>query len=63
MYTATVPVVFNLQQKLLEEIEAKFNGIEMLRPYAAATILDPRYKKYVFDDPRAVARIVEYLSK
>ncbi|KAH7948925.1 hypothetical protein HPB49_003563 [Dermacentor silvarum] len=56
------PVTLNLQQKLLSEVNTRFSGIEYLRPYAAATILDPRYKKYVFEHPQAVAMIVRYLS-
>ncbi|XP_037554863.2 zinc finger BED domain-containing protein 4-like [Dermacentor silvarum] len=56
------PVAFNLQQKLLSEVNARFSGIEYTRPYAAATILDPRYKKYVFEDPQAVAMIVQHLT-
>ncbi|KAH7986304.1 hypothetical protein HPB49_026029 [Dermacentor silvarum] len=55
------PVTLNLQQKLLSEVNTRFSGIEYLRPYAAATILDPRYKKYVFEHPQAVAMIVRYL--
>ncbi|KAH7974316.1 hypothetical protein HPB49_014013 [Dermacentor silvarum] len=56
------PVTLKLQQKLLSEVNTRFSGIEYLRPYAAATILDPRYKKYVFEHPQAVAMIVRYLS-
>ncbi|KAH7978941.1 hypothetical protein HPB49_007452 [Dermacentor silvarum] len=56
------PVTLNLQQKLLSEVNTRFSGIEYLRPYAAATVLDPRYKKYVFEHPQAVAMIVRYLS-
>ena len=55
--------MYDLQQALLGEIEKRFSGIEFLRPYAAATILDPRYKKFVFESPRAVALIVGHISK
>jgi len=47
---------------MLSEVDRKFSGIEYLRPYAAATMLDPRYKKYVFENPKAVASIVRFLS-
>ncbi|XP_075531576.1 uncharacterized protein LOC142564460 [Dermacentor variabilis] len=56
------PITFNLQQKLLSEVNTRFTDIEYRRPYAAATILDPRYKKYVFEHPQAVAMIVRHLS-
>ncbi|XP_050046756.2 zinc finger BED domain-containing protein 4-like [Dermacentor andersoni] len=56
------PITFNLQQKLLSEVNTRFSDIEYRRPYAAATILDPRYKKYVFEHPHAVALIVRHLS-
>ncbi|KAH7973976.1 hypothetical protein HPB49_008082 [Dermacentor silvarum] len=38
--SAQSPVILNLQQKLLSEVNKRFSGIEYLRPYAAATILD-----------------------
>jgi len=52
-----------MQHAILTEIEKRFNGIELLRPYAAATLLDPRYKKLGFENPRAVGLIVTHLGK
>ncbi|KAH7960873.1 hypothetical protein HPB49_024167 [Dermacentor silvarum] len=43
--------------KLLSEVNTRFTGMEYLRSYAAATILEPRYKKYVFEHPQLVAMI------
>ncbi|KAH6935760.1 hypothetical protein HPB50_009439 [Hyalomma asiaticum] len=49
---------FDLQQKLPSEIDKRFSRIEYLRPYAAAMILDPRYKNCDFEHPHTVAIII-----
>lgn len=52
-----------MKEKLIAEISKGFSGIEFLHPYAAATFLDPRYKKFVFQNPRAASLIVNNLGK
>ncbi len=51
-FVPTTPIGFNLKSTLLEEIRAKFSGIENLKPYTAATILDPRFKTEGFSNSR-----------
>ncbi|KAE8737967.1 hypothetical protein FOCC_FOCC016560 [Frankliniella occidentalis] len=53
----------SLQKKLLEEIGKKFSGIEMLRPYAGATLLDPRFKQWAFDSTRTSAAIINHIAQ
>ncbi|KAK3930257.1 Zinc finger BED domain-containing protein 4 [Frankliniella fusca] len=62
-FMAVTPVGFNLQQALLNLIGKSFSGIENLRPYAAATLLDPRFKRAAFSSPAAVASIVSHIGK
>ncbi|KAK3929562.1 E3 SUMO-protein ligase ZBED1 [Frankliniella fusca] len=62
-FEAATAVGFNLEQELLAQIDKQFQGIELLRAYAAATMLDPRFKKWAFQSPVAASNIVNHLSK
>ena len=57
------PIGFNLQSKLFSLIEAKFSGIEALRPYAVATLLDPRFKRDAFNCMTGQANGLSCLGK
>ncbi|KAK3921574.1 Zinc finger BED domain-containing protein 4 [Frankliniella fusca] len=62
-FMAITPVGFNFQQKLLAQLNKSFNGIENLRPYAAATLLDPRFKRAAFNSTGAVASVISFVGK
>ncbi|KAK3922547.1 Zinc finger BED domain-containing protein 4 [Frankliniella fusca] len=51
-FVPTTPIGFNLKSTLQEEIKTKFSGIENLKPYTAATVLDPRFKTEGFSNSR-----------
>ncbi|KAK3922302.1 Zinc finger BED domain-containing protein 4, partial [Frankliniella fusca] len=46
------PIGFNLKSTIQEEIKTKFSRIENLKPYTAATVLDPRFKTEGFSNSR-----------
>ncbi|KAK3933175.1 Zinc finger BED domain-containing protein 6 [Frankliniella fusca] len=50
-FLPTHPVTYNLQQKTLAEVNKRFSGIEYLRPYAAATMLDPATRNTCLNVP------------
>ncbi|KAK3932374.1 Zinc finger BED domain-containing protein 4 [Frankliniella fusca] len=62
-FMATSHLAWKLKEKILAEIEKRFSGVELLRPYAAATMLDPRFKQWAFESARASANIISHLSR
>ena len=63
-YMATTPIGFDMKEHLLALLKEKFANVEGVRWYAAATLLDPRFKKLGFtqDDMRSPIRIAEAIS-
>lgn len=59
---ACTPIGFNLKQNVKSLIENKFSGTENVRIYAAATILDSRFKKEGFSDPLAFSSGLRYIG-
>lgn len=59
-------ISFNMQQEFLKQIETSFGNVEEVQLFAAATLLDPRFKKFGFtkaeDDFRAPVRIAKAIS-
>lgn len=52
----------NLKRNILVEIERRFQDIERHQILAISTILDPRFKKIHFTQPRAVAFAISYIN-
>ncbi len=61
---ASTPVGFDMKEHLLALLREKFANVEGVRWYAAATLLDPRFKKFGFnhDDVRSPIRIADAIS-
>lgn len=52
----------NFKKKILLQIERKFQNIERYQILAISTILDPRFKKLHFEQPRAVSSAISYIN-
>ncbi|XP_075147197.1 E3 SUMO-protein ligase ZBED1-like [Haematobia irritans] len=52
-----------LQDKLSKEVDNKYHSIESVKAYAAATLLDPRFKKIAFSKIQDVPRVIMYLGE
>lgn len=52
----------NLKQNILSKTDRRFHDIERYRILAVSTILDPRFKKIHFEQPRAVSSAVSYIN-
>lgn len=52
----------NFKQNILLEIERRFYDIERYQILAISTILDPRFKKIHFEQPRAVSSAISYIN-
>ncbi|XP_043469890.1 zinc finger BED domain-containing protein 4-like [Leptopilina heterotoma] len=53
---------FNFKKKLQSLVEAKFSNVEFVKPYSAATLLDPRFKKDVFTNIVAASKAVTHIG-
>jgi len=57
------PIGFNLKEHLIQLVSEKFGSVEDVKLYAAATLLDPRFKKIGFTaDDRSPIRIANAIS-
>lgn len=54
-FEATTSTGKKLKDKLCMEVNNRFQNIEAVKMYAAATILDPRFKKQAFHNIRDAA--------
>ncbi|KAK3929828.1 Zinc finger BED domain-containing protein 4 [Frankliniella fusca] len=54
-YMASTPVCFDMKEHLLALLREKFANVEGVRWYAAATLLDPRFKKFGFNHDTTTA--------
>lgn len=52
----------NFKQNILLEIERRFHDIEKYQILAISTLLDPRFKKIHFEQPRAVSSTISYIN-
>jgi len=52
----------NFKINILLEIDRRFNDIERYQILAISTILDPRFKKIHFEQPRAVSSAISYIN-
>lgn len=52
----------NLKKNILLEIERRFSDIERYQIFAVSTILDPRFKKIHFEQPRAVSSAITFIN-
>ncbi|XP_014214247.1 zinc finger BED domain-containing protein 1-like [Copidosoma floridanum] len=62
-FQPSTPVGFNLKQTLLDDIKKFFGNIERTSLYAAATLLDPRFKRVPFNSDVAIAEGMGYIAK
>ncbi|KAK3923499.1 E3 SUMO-protein ligase ZBED1 [Frankliniella fusca] len=55
-------IAYNLKEQLLNDIRSNFGHLEYAKPFAAATLLDPRFKKLPFKNENALRGAIAYVG-